>query len=212
MGETTDRAGQDGRTCWLLRHGERQDQADPAWAETAANPHDPGLTEWGHEQADRAGRRLREEGVGAVYASPFTRAVETAVAVAAHLDLPVFVEDGLCEHLNPDWFPHAPRAPRPGEHARRHDRVDASHDSVLVPGYPESGEAAAARAAETARRLLAADDRTLLLVGHGLTVGGVADGLTGEGVEAPLAGLTRLVETDGDWRVALAADTSHYEE
>ena len=51
----------------------------------------------------------------------------------------------------------------------------------------------------------------VLLVGHGLTVGGVVDGLVGstEGVDAPLCGVT-LVERDGaDWRLAFSGDTSH---
>jgi broad specificity phosphatase PhoE len=205
---------------WLLRHGQRVDQVDPTWAETVDNPHDPGLTDWGHEQADRAGRRLRDAdpGIDAVYVSPFTRAVQTADAVATHLDLPVYVEDGLCEHLNPAWFDHAPTVPTAAEHARSFETVSPDHDPVLRPTFPESGEAAADRASETARRLLAgSDDRTLLLVGHGLTVGGITAGLTGADVDVPLAGLTRL-ETDADdahetdeWHVALAAETSHYD-
>ena len=219
MPDATDDAGTT-RELWLLRHGQRVDQVDPSWAETAENPHDPGLTDWGHEQADRAGRRLRETGVeiDAVYASPFTRAVQTADAVARHLDLPVRVENGLCEHLNPEWFDHAPTVPTAADHARTVERVRADHDAVLRPTFPESGEDAADRATETARRLLAgSDDRTLLLVGHGLTVGGITAGLTGEDVDVPLAGLTRLETVDedadggDDWHVTLAADTAHYD-
>lgn len=218
----TDSAGdtEATRELWLLRHGQRVDQVDPSWAETADNPHDPGLTDWGHEQADRTGRRLHEAdaGIDAVYASPFTRAIQTADAVARHLDLPVYVEDGLCEHLNSEWFDHAPTVPTAAEHARTVERVRADHDAVLRPTFPESGQEAADRATETARRLLAgSDDRTLLLVGHGLTVGGIAAGLTGEEVDVPLAGLTRL-EAEGkdaggadDWHVTLTADTTHYD-
>jgi broad specificity phosphatase PhoE len=218
MPDATDDAGTT-RELWLLRHGQRVDQVDPSWGESAENPHDPGLTDWGHEQADRAGRRLGDTGgIDAVYASPFTRAVQTADAVARHLGLPVRVEDGLCEHLNPEWFDHAPTVPTAAEHARSVERVRADHDPVLRPTFPESGQEAADRATETARRLLAgSDDRTLLLVGHGLTVGGITAGLSGEDVDVPLAGLTRLerdaddADGTGDWRVALAADTSHYD-
>jgi broad specificity phosphatase PhoE len=211
------------RTLWLLRHGERVDQVDPDWAAGADRPHDPPPTERGREQAAAAGDRLRGEGVGAVYSSPFTRAVATADAVARALDLPVRIEDGLCEHLNPEWFDAAPTVPTPGEHAQRFDAVVDDRESLVSPTFPESGAAAAARATAAARALLDADDRTLLLVGHGLTVGGVVDGLTGESVDAPLAGLTRLeragdAETgegaDGEdrpWRVAFAAETGHYD-
>jgi broad specificity phosphatase PhoE len=200
---------------WLLRHGQRVDQVDPAWAETADTPHDPGLTDWGFEQADRAGRRLSADGeIDAIYASPFTRAVQTADAVAGRLALPVRIEPGLCEHLNPAWFDRAPTVPTAGEHAREFERVRDDHDPVLRPTFPESGQEAADRATETARRLLADDDRTLLLVGHGLTVGGITTGLTGEDVDVPLAGLTRLEtapDDPDDWRVALSADTAHYD-
>jgi len=51
----------------------------------------------------------------------------------------------------------------------------------------------------------------VLLVGHGLTVGGVVDGLVGstDGVEAPLCGVTRLHRDHGNWRLAFSGDTTH---
>jgi hypothetical protein len=51
----------------------------------------------------------------------------------------------------------------------------------------------------------------VLLVGHGLTVGGVVEGLVGstDGVDAPLCGLSRI-ERDGDgWRLDCSGDTAH---
>ncbi len=47
------------------------------------------LTENGREQAMAAAKRLREEGIEAIYASPLGRAAETAAAAATELRLPV---------------------------------------------------------------------------------------------------------------------------
>ena len=43
------------------------------------------LTPLGHRQAEAAARRLEEEGIEAIYSSPFGRALETAQAASDHL-------------------------------------------------------------------------------------------------------------------------------
>ena len=42
----------------IIRHGERLDNVDYTWTETAARPYDPPLTEKGAEQARNAGKQL----------------------------------------------------------------------------------------------------------------------------------------------------------
>lgn len=220
-----------GPTLWLCRHGQRRDTVDPDWAATADRPHDPPLTDHGRWQARQVGDRLAGAGVDAVYASPFSRTVETASLVAERLDLPVYLEDGLGEHLNPEWFDSAPQVRSKDALARAFDPVSLDHEPVLVPSFPETGAEAAARAVEATRRLLDSghdgDDGAVLLVGHGLTVGGVATGLTdADHLETPLCGLCRLDPAspadggdgdgpDGDgpagWELAAAADTAHLE-
>lgn len=198
-------------TLWLLRHGQRRDSVDPEWHDVTDRVHDPPLTDHGHWQATRAADRLRGRGIVAVYASPFLRTVQTADAVADALDLPIYLEAGLCEHLNPSWFDAAPEILTHATLAERFARVSLDHESVLTPTFPESGPEAAARATEATRRLLKRENAgPVLLVGHGLTVGGVATGLTDVGrVETPLAGLTRLDYADGRWTLGVAADTAH---
>jgi broad specificity phosphatase PhoE len=200
-------------TVWLLRHGERQDSVDPDWASRADRPHDPGLTATGREQARRTARRLAGESIDAVYASPFLRTVETADIVARELGLPVALEPGLGEHLNPDWFDAAPEILTVDALADRFGSVDHTHEPRLVPTFPESGDEAADRAAEAARRLLAAGDDEPLLVGHGLTVGGVATRFLGheDGVDAPLCGLTKLRGHEDGWQLAFSGSVSHLE-
>jgi broad specificity phosphatase PhoE len=198
------------RVLWLVRHGERRDEVDPEWADGAERPHDPPLTDRGRLQAERVGDRLRDCGVDAVYASPFLRAAETAHVVADRLGRPVFVDHGLSEHLNPEWFDVAPSVMTPRALAERFHTVDATHDSVLRPNYPESGAEAADRTVRAVRRLLADAPETVLVVGHGLTVDSVVRAFTGRSdVPTPVCGVTRLTSYPWGWDADVLADTTH---
>jgi len=90
---------------YLVRHGEQDPASDHAL--------DSGLSQFGREQADRLGRRLRTVPFSAIHHSPLARAAETADVVAGH-------------------FPHVPR----------HD-CDYLADRTPVPsvgqrdGYPD---------------------------------------------------------------------------
>lgn len=68
---------------FVMRHGERMDDADPTWVAKAARPWDPPLTEKGHLQAQEKGKKLRSEGllVTRILVSPFYRCVQTAAGV-----------------------------------------------------------------------------------------------------------------------------------
>ncbi|MFB6167981.1 MAG: histidine phosphatase family protein [Haloferacaceae archaeon] len=198
----------------VVRHGERQDSVDPEWAQTADRVHDPGLTELGRWAAWRVGRRLAADPPDAVYASPFLRTVETADEICREAGVETVLEPGLGEHRNPEWFDAEPETLSHATLADRFDTVRLDHDPYVVPSFPETGPAASARVGETARQIAADADGTVLLVGHGLTVGGVVDGLVGstEGVDAPLCGLTRLAREGERWRLAYSGDTSHLDD
>ncbi|WP_318566666.1 histidine phosphatase family protein [Salinigranum marinum] len=198
------------RVLWLVRHGERRDEADPGWVDQADRPHDPPLTDHGRWQAERVADRLGGREIGAVYSSPFLRAAETAHIVAQRLDCPLFVDHGLSEHLNADWFDVAPSIMAPRTLAERFDTVDTSHASVLRPNYPESDDEAADRTVRAVRRLAASAPDSVLFVGHGLTVASVVSGFTGRtDVDTPPCGITRLTAYPWGWDVDLLADTSH---
>ncbi|MDS0299029.1 histidine phosphatase family protein [Halogeometricum sp. S1BR25-6] len=211
----------------VLRHGERRDSVEENWRETAERIHDPGLTDRGRRQADRAAERLRETGVEEIYASPFLRAIQTASPVADALDLPVRVEPGLGEHLNPAWFDAHPEVLGREERVERFPRTDVEHRPLLEPTFPEDAADAERRIGETARRIVdSTSARRVLFVGHGATVGGVAHGLVGsaEAVDAPLCGLTELVRDGGgeggengnrngdEWRVEWSGDVAHLDD
>lgn len=197
------------RVLWLVRHAERRDEVDRAWAERADRPHDPPLTDRGRRQAERAGDRLRDCGIEAIYVSPFLGTVETAHLIADRIARPVFVDHGLSQHLDPDWFDVAPSVLSPRVLADRFDTVDPTHSSVLRPNYPESSEEAADRTVRAVRRL-AGDATSTLLVGHRLTITSVVAAFTGQrDVETPTCGIARLTAYPWGWDVDLVGDTSH---
>lgn len=84
---------------FLIRHGQ------PDWAPDRIARNDPALTELGHDQAERVGHRFSGlNGVDELWASPLTRAIETAGPVADGLDMENEVYDWLKEIQNPvEW-------------------------------------------------------------------------------------------------------------
>jgi len=201
---------------WVVRHGQRQDSVDPDWDERADRVHDPPLTELGRWAAWRVGRRFAGVGMGfdAIFASPFLRTVETADEICREIDDEFGLEPGLSEHRNPEWFDADPETLAHADLAERFETVCLDHDPYGDPSYPESHDEALARTGETARRIVAGEAERVLLVGHGLTVGGVVDGLVGstDRVEAPLCGLTCLVREGDTWQLARSGDTAHLDE
>lgn len=83
----------------LLRHGQSEfnlrftiDRRDPGIA-------DPALTPLGHDQAAQAATALAGAGLRRIIVSPYTRALQTAAAVAQALGLPVFINPGVRERF-----------------------------------------------------------------------------------------------------------------
>jgi broad specificity phosphatase PhoE len=197
-----------GHALWLVRHGERRDEADSD--ASSDRPHDPPLTERGRRQAERVGDRLVSCDIEAIYASPFLCAVETAHLVAARLDRPVFVDRGLSEALSPDLFEVAPSVLTTRALAERFETVDPTHNSVVRPNYPETETEAADRTRRTVRRLLARGPETSLFVGHDLTVASVVFGFTGrEDVRTPHGSITRLTSYPWGWDIDRLGETAH---
>jgi probable phosphoglycerate mutase len=198
------------RALWLVRHGERQGETPPTEAATADRPHDQPLTERGRRQADLVADRLRDCGIGAVYASPFLCAAETAHIVAERLGLPVVVDRGLSELLTRERFDVAPSVLTARVLAERFETVDPTHNSVTRPNYPETPDEAAERTCRTVRRLLANAPETVLFVGHELTVASVVFGYTGQELtETPCASITKLASYPWGWDIDRRVETTH---
>jgi broad specificity phosphatase PhoE len=88
----------------LVRHGLTDAVEQHSIAGRVA--HAP-LNARGSRQAEELAERLAPARPAAVYASPLTRARETAAPLAARLGLPVLIDDGLLEIDFGEWSGHA---------------------------------------------------------------------------------------------------------
>ena len=198
---------------WVVRHGQRQDTVDPDWELTAARQHDPGLTELGRWQAWRCGRFFADADIAfdAIYCSPFLRAVQTTAEICGVIGGAGWLEPGLGEHRNSEWFDSEPDTLSFDTLANYFDPIRDDHELFVVPEFPETHDEAEGRAGETARQIADAHEGRVLIVGHGLTIGGVVRGLVGsaEGVDAPLCGLTRIDRVADGWELGFSGKTDH---
>lgn len=166
---------------FVARHGERIDHVDKTWRDTADNPHDPFLTETGVRQAQSLGAKLAGSGLTHIFASPFYRTVQTAHEVATVTGLPIKVEAGISEFLNPEWFAHRPQLQTLANLKAAFPSVDLSYSSVYEPEYPESRNDLVTRAGRTAQLLTEKYRGAILLVAHGITCEFTVRGITGAG-------------------------------
>lgn len=92
------RAGQFCRM-FILRHG--QSEFNRIFSETRRDPgiEDPRLTPLGHRQAAHAAAALADRGITRILASPYTRALQTALPLAERTFLPLEVTDRVREHV-----------------------------------------------------------------------------------------------------------------
>jgi broad specificity phosphatase PhoE len=162
-------------------------------------------------QARETGQRLRGEGIRHIFSSPFLRAVETAHHIAEVLDLPIQIERGAGEWLNPRWFSQMPKTASAEDMARRFPRVDPEYESIVLPHYPETAEDAFTRAGQTVCLLAEQYHGDLLLVGHGHSVVGMSWGLLDDrpDIHAGLCALVKIGRHNGSWKLDLDGDTSH---
>jgi broad specificity phosphatase PhoE len=199
------------QTIWIARHGNRHDFVDLEWFNTASRPYDPPLAEDGIIQAQDLGRRLQTEKISHIFSSPFLRTIQTASQVAEILDLPIKLEPGLSEWLNPEWMGHAPQLHSPEILKKNYPRIDWSYTSCVIPQYPERGEVMQQRTAETARQLATRFSNNILIIGHGASVLGTTVGLVGGDpkINASFCCLVKIVRDGDRWKLELAGDTSH---
>ncbi len=100
---------------------------------------DPGLSELGHDQADRVARVLATAGVVGLYASPQRRAQETAAPIALAVGIAVSIDERLSERMNWDGRSHQSAEAFLAEWER------TVTDREYVPSGGDSSRAAAAR-------------------------------------------------------------------
>lgn len=196
---------------WIARHANRLDFVNPEWFNTAEHPYDPPLSGDGLMQAKELGKRLQLEKIKHIFASPFLRTIQTANEVAYYLDLPIKLETGLSEWLNPHWMPKMPDRLSPEILVQKYPRIDLRYKSRIIPEYPESEEDILARTARTVQQLVLEFSEDILLIGHGASVLGTTRGLVGGNTEyrVALCSLFKVVKASEKWVLELEGDTSH---
>ncbi|MBD2445831.1 histidine phosphatase family protein [Nostoc sp. FACHB-152] len=202
---------------WIARHANRLDFVNPDWFLTAKRRYDPPLSDDGFVQAKQLAQRLKTEKIAHIFASPFLRTVQTANAVAEMLDLPINLETGLSEWLNPAWMTEEPERLSVSALKELFPRIDTSYTPRIAAKYPETHEQVRSRSGQTARCLATEFfPENILLVAHGASVLGAAMGLVGEvaktEVKASLCSLVKVVLQGPEWLLELKGDTSHLTE
>jgi alpha-ribazole phosphatase len=84
---------------FLIRHGESE------WNQSHryTGQQDVALSELGREQAFRLAKRLKDDGITAIYSSPLRRARDTAEAISRLARVPITLEPGLAEIHHGEW-------------------------------------------------------------------------------------------------------------
>ena len=162
-------------TIYFVRHGESV--ANLSDRNGAKRPEDADrLSELGWEQARGLGRRLQDEGLELVVASPMTRAQETAEGIAEVLELPVETDGDLFEVRQSDAFYAASpiRRPRLAEldADRRPGPRRAGRRVLQRDRRPRAPRDDAARRLASERRIVAVSHHSFLHFFLGVTLFG----------------------------------------
>jgi probable phosphoglycerate mutase len=175
------------------------------------------LSDEGRRQVHLLAERLAGETIGAVYASPLSRTLETATILAAPHNLPTVTDDGLREISHGRWEGMSRREVE----ERFHDEYTAweMDPFTVAPEGGESGAAVLARALPVIRGIVARHDGgTALVVSHKATIRLIISSLLGfdprgfrDRLDQSPASLNVLEFKDAvRARLMLFNDVSHY--
>lgn len=203
---------------WILvRHGQSTANARGVWQGRLDFP----LSDTGREQAEKTGRNLAAEGITAVYASPLSRARETAEIIRSALPgvRGVFCLPGLVERRG-GWFEGRTReemaAEDPGFVEKLRSLPEEERWSLV--GAETDGEVLARFEAAVAEILARHEDEPearVVVVSHGGALRAFLRSRFGTEVlpnaeRTPNASITRLLQTpDGGLELTELADTAH---
>ena len=117
---------------YLIRHGDRYNWLDEEWSKKVVTcgglANDSPLSPIGSQMARDTAVLLKDVKADCILASPYLRAIQTAVPIAEQKDMPIFVEDGLSEaHHIPDLLPDAMKRYIYFPH------IDIQYQSLYIP-------------------------------------------------------------------------------
>lgn len=198
---------------FLVRHGATVLTAEDRFAGAT----DVQLSDEGREQTRMLSRRLCNEPIAAVYASPLSRTVETASILAEPHSLPVLTRDGLREISHGRWE----QLTRKEVQAMYPEEADAWNQDpyTFAPVGGESGLAVTARALpELIEIVRSHPGQVVLIVSHKATIRLLLSSLLGfdprryrDNLDQNPAALNIVDFKDPvRARLTLFNDTSHY--
>ncbi len=198
---------------FLVRHGATVLSAEDRFAGAT----DVALSDLGREQARRLAQRLTSEKIGAVYASPMARTIETAKILAEPHQLEVQTRDGLREISHGRW---EQKTRREVEEQFPEEAAEWEEDPfTFAPQGGESGLAVTARALPVLLELVRQHrSATILVVSHKATIRLLISSLLGfdprryrDNLDLKPASLSIVDFKDpATSRLMLFNDTSHY--
>ena len=200
---------------FLVRHGATTATQEDRFSGSSGAE----LSDEGRWQAERLGERLAREHISAVYASPLSRAVDTARLLAARCALEPVIRNGLQEIGHGHW------------EGKKRDEVEQQYADeysaweadpfTFAPAGGESGVAVLARALPIVREIVASHEGgRIVVVSHKATLRLILSSLLGfdprgyrDRLEQSPACLN-IVDFKDPVRVRLMLfnDTSHYSE
>lgn len=198
---------------FLIRHGLREDMLHPDWKSTAPRPDDTPLSEEGFRQAGDVAGVLASAGVVALYSSPFLRAVQTAAATSNRLHIPIRIEPGFSEFINPQWFQNVPELMSPAELEAVCPLIDSQYQPVCRDLGFEESEAVTVRhrVNQTLNHILAGQPETSIAIfTHGAPLCQAVSLLidTLEGIDTGMAAITQVHYADGQCQL-VASGSNH---
>lgn len=150
---------------YLIRHGATTLSAEDRFAGSTDVP----LSDEGQHQAQCLARRLADDDIGAVYASPLTRTVQTATILALPHNLTLNLREGLREISHGRW--EELRRPEVEERFPGEYEAWEVDPFTFAPEGGESGVAVLARALPVIREIvLTHAGQNVVVVSHKATI------------------------------------------
>jgi broad specificity phosphatase PhoE len=199
----------------LIRHGATTATEEGRFSGASGTE----LSEEGRRQAERLGERLAKGALTAIYASPLSRALDTARIIARHCGLEPIVRDGLREISHGHWE-GMKRADVEREFPDEYAAYVAD-PFTFAPAKGESGVAVLARALPVVREIVSAHPGGRVgVVSHKATLRLVLSSLLGFDArgyrdrldQAPACLNVVDFRDPVQARLMLFNDTSHYDE
>lgn len=198
----------------MVRHGESDSNASKTFT------HDPNLTERGHLQSIRVGKRLAKLKVEAIYSSPLRRAIDTASVIATDHSCPIIKSSTLVERVRPSRMFGMTRGTP--EYMRIHDAYSDSFAAGRTFEDGESYKQIVQRVCDAQSIVIKPIDGTVVVVSHGYFIRTfIGRVLFGERLSSTLlsdmrhhfrtinTGITEFEVADGKWKLICVNDYSH---